>query len=431
MSDDIAIKIENVTKVYKLYNSPFERLKEALNPFRKSYHQDFYALNDISFDVKKGDTVGIIGRNGTGKSTLLKIITGIISPSEGTVTVNGRVSALLELGAGFNPQISGLENVYFNGTLMGFSKEEMDSKLADILAFADIGEFIHQEVKTYSSGMFVRLAFAVAVHADPEILIVDEALSVGDVMFQAKCMDRIKAMMRGGVTTLFVTHSMDTVNTLCNHAIMLDGGRIFSEGKPQVVTLQYYQLYREQEHAAQAAQRSLSKETKSAVAEHIRDMKEEIKAKDKLEDYCYGTGSAKIIDFAVLNSTDQETTILKSGERFKVRIEADFLEDVKNPCFGFIISNVASQNLMTVHTFHDGDIKFGSVKSGDSIKMEMETSMLLNPGRYLLSIGLAEHRTMTDFTNIDTRKNICSIEVYGKEHFHGMIHHTPIVRTLM
>jgi len=187
MSNDIAIKAENLTKTYRLYDSNLDRLKESLHPLRRKYHHEFNALHDFNFEVKKGETVGIIGKNGSGKSTLLKIITGVLTPTSGSVTVNGRISALLELGAGFNPELTGIENVYFNGTLMGYSKEEMHAKLDDILGFADIGEFVRQPVKSYSSGMFVRLAFAVAINIDPDILIVDEALAVGDIFFQQKC----------------------------------------------------------------------------------------------------------------------------------------------------------------------------------------------------------------------------------------------------
>ena len=178
---DYAIAVKNVTKIYRLYDKPIDRLKESLNPMRKEYHKKFYALNQISFEVKKGETVGIIGTNGSGKSTILKIITGVLSPTTGEVEVVGTISALLELGAGFNMDYTGIENIYMNGTMMGFSRKEMDAKLNDILDFADIGDFVYQPVKTYSSGMFVRLAFALAINVEPEILIVDEALSVGDV----------------------------------------------------------------------------------------------------------------------------------------------------------------------------------------------------------------------------------------------------------
>ena len=430
MSNGIAIKTENLSKIYKLYDTPEDRLKEALNPFRRKYHHDFHALTDVNMEIAKGDTVGIIGQNGAGKSTLLKIITGIITPTSGTVRANGRISALLELGAGFNPEISGLENIFFNGAIQGFTKQQMTARLDDILSFADIGEFIHQRVKIYSSGMFLRLAFAVAVNIDPEILIVDEALSVGDIMFQGKCMDRIKTMMNNGMTTLFVTHSMDTVNTLCDYAYMLDEGQIYTQGKAQVVTLQYYQLLREREHAAQALKKAESEAEKTAIVSQLTQIKHEIKDKSKQEDFRYGTGGARITDFAMLNSEGVETTIIRSGETFRIKLTVEYLSTVNNPCFGCNISSVNGQNLLSIHTFHDGTVKFNPQQNGDIIEMEMESVMALNPGKFLLTIGISDQRTMNDFTNLDARKNICKIEVYGKEYFHGIIHHVPAIKWL-
>lgn len=427
MSTDLAIKVENLSKLYKLYETPQDRLKESLHPLRKKYHREFYALNDVSFEIKKGDTVGIIGRNGSGKSTLLKTITGVLTPSSGSVAVEGKISALLELGAGFNPELTGIENVYFNGTLMGYTREQMDAKLDGILAFADIGDFVYQPVKTYSSGMFVRLAFAVAVNVDPEILIVDEALSVGDVMFQSKCMDRIKSMMRGGVTTLFVTHSMDSINTLCNHAILLESGRIFSQGKPQVVTLQYLQLIREQEHAAQALLKAGKQNAEKVKASH-QMLKDEIREKTTDEDFRYGTGGARIVDFDMLDSQGNESTLIQSGEKWKVRIRVEFLEDVENPVIGCFISNVAGQRLLAIDMFRDDSSKIEPRRKGDLLEVELESTMMLNPGKYLLSIGVSDIRSLSDFTSLDARKNICAVEVYGKENFHGMIHHDPVIR---
>ncbi|MFA6550605.1 MAG: ABC transporter ATP-binding protein, partial [Candidatus Gracilibacteria bacterium] len=223
---DIAIKTENLSKSYKLYKNPIDRLKESLSPFRKKYHHDFFALKNINFEIKKGETIGIVGKNGSGKSTLLKIITKVLTPTEGHVTTKGKISALLELGAGFNPELSGTENIYFNGAIMGYTKEEIDKKLDNIIAFADIGEFIEQPVKTYSSGMFVRLAFAVATNVDPEILIIDEALSVGDMFFQAKCMEKMKKMINKGITLMFVSHDTGAIKSVCQKSILLDEGAI-------------------------------------------------------------------------------------------------------------------------------------------------------------------------------------------------------------
>ena len=221
---EYAIEVKDVTKVYRLYDRPVDRLKEALNPAHKNYHRDFYALNGLSFNVKKGETVGIIGTNGSGKSTILKIITGVLTPTTGMVSVDGKISALLELGAGFNMEYTGIENIFMNGTMMGFTRREMEEKLDDILEFADIGDFVRQPVKTYSSGMFVRLAFALAINVDPEILIVDEALSVGDVFFQAKCYRRMEEIRKNGTTILMVTHDMGSIIKYCDKVVLLNRG---------------------------------------------------------------------------------------------------------------------------------------------------------------------------------------------------------------
>jgi lipopolysaccharide transport system ATP-binding protein len=242
MNNEIAITATNLSKIYKLYENPIHRLKESLHPFRKKYHKDFYALQDLSFEIKKGDTVGIIGKNGSGKSTLLKIITGVLTPSAGQVKVNGKVSALLELGTGFNPDLTGIENVYFSGTIMGYSKEQIDEKLDDILSFADIGEFANQPVKTYSSGMFVRLAFSVATSVDPEILIIDEALSVGDMFFQAKSMMRMKKMIDNGATVIYVSHDITSIKSICRKAILLDKGMMLDYGRSDEVVEKYLAL---------------------------------------------------------------------------------------------------------------------------------------------------------------------------------------------
>lgn len=240
--EEIAIRINSLSKIYKLYDKPIDRLKETLSPRHKSYHKDFYALNDISLTIKKGETVGVIGKNGAGKSTLLKIITGVLSPSAGSVEINGRISSLLELGAGFNPEYTGIENIYLNGTIMGLSKEETDARLDDILAFADIGDFAYQPVKTYSSGMYVRLAFSVAINVKPDILIVDEALAVGDARFQLKCLAKIKELKEQGVTILLVSHSIEMLKSFTDKAVLLDKGKFLKEGDPVSIGLEYYRL---------------------------------------------------------------------------------------------------------------------------------------------------------------------------------------------
>lgn len=230
---EVAIRVDDVSKLYKLYDKPSDRLKESLGLTRKKLYKEHYALHNVSFDVKRGETVGIIGTNGSGKSTILKIITGVLNPSGGHVEIDGRISALLELGAGFNMEYTGIENIYLNGTMIGFSREEIDAKMQDILDFADIGDFVHQPVKTYSSGMFVRLAFAVAINIDPEILIVDEALSVGDVFFQAKCYKKFEDFKKMGKTILFVSHDLGSISKYCDRVVLLNRGKKLAEGTPK------------------------------------------------------------------------------------------------------------------------------------------------------------------------------------------------------
>ena len=238
---DNVISVKDLSKVYRLYDKPIDRLKESLNIFHKSYHKEYYALNNLSFDIKRGETVGIIGINGAGKSTLLKIITGVLTPTGGNIEVKGKISALLELGAGFNMEYTGIENIYLNGTMMGFSKEEVDKKLDDILDFADIGDFVNQPVKTYSSGMFVRLAFAVAINVEPDILVIDEALSVGDVFFQQKCYKKIKELA-GKSTVLIVSHDLNAMTKFCERIIVMSAGQKVFDGEPNEAIAKYFKL---------------------------------------------------------------------------------------------------------------------------------------------------------------------------------------------
>jgi len=233
---------KNVTKTYKIYATQMDRMKEALHPFKKQYHKDFYALHDVNFSIAPGEVVGIIGKNGSGKSTLLKILTGVLAPTSGEVSVTGRVSSLLELGAGFNPEMTGRDNIYFQGTLLGLSKKEMQGQVPAILEFADIGDFIDQPVKSYSSGMFVRLAFACAVNVSPDILIVDEALAVGDAAFQRKCYEKFDVFKEAGKTILLVSHDMETVKRLCSRALLLNEGHLLQDAMPQKAVLAYFRL---------------------------------------------------------------------------------------------------------------------------------------------------------------------------------------------
>ena len=242
MTSTAVVKAERLSKTYRLYGSRIDIIKEFIHPLRKIYHRDHYALRDVSFEIKQGETLGVIGKNGSGKSTLLKILTGVLTPSGGALSVNGKISALLELGAGFNPELTGIENIYFNGTIMGYSRSEINSKLDDILSFADIGEYVYQPVKMYSSGMFVRLAFAVATSVIPDVLIVDEALSVGDIFFVQKCHERMTSLMNGGTTVILVSHDMQAIEKYCKRVLLLDKGETAFLGAPNEAILRYHAL---------------------------------------------------------------------------------------------------------------------------------------------------------------------------------------------
>lgn len=338
MMNDIAIKIENVSKIYKLYDHPFDRLKEALHPFGKKYHHDYYALNDIGFEIKKGETVGIIGRNGAGKSTLLKIITGVLTPTSGSVHVNGRIASLLELGAGFNPEMTGLENIFFSGTIMGFTHKEMETKLEAILAFAEIGEFIHQPVKTYSSGMYVRLAFAINIAIEPEILIVDEALAVGDALFQKRCYQYMEKLVANGTTLLFVSHEQESIRTLTNRAILLNHGKIDTIGTSAEVILEYRKQLHDEENKY-----FLQKATESTSATVKKDLN--IKA--------YGSEKVQILSVVM---TDKTPTIMSTfivGEEYFIKVACQVNEDIDKLNVAIRIRNKEGIKVITWGTLNE------------------------------------------------------------------------------
>ena len=284
---DLAINVEHISKVYKLYKGKMDRLKDALHMGGKSY-QEYHALSDVSFEVKKGETVGLIGTNGAGKSTLLKIITGVLTPSEGQVEVNGKVSALLELGAGFNMEYTGLENIYFNGTLLGYDEEQMKERVPKIIEFAGIGDYIHQPVKTYSSGMFARLAFAMAINVEPDILIVDEALSVGDIYFQSKCFKKMDEIKKNGTTILLVTHDMSSVVKYCDKVVVLNHGKAIKEGNPKEMVDIYKKILVNQ-YDENAPEEQVKFETTDDTWASKLSLNE--------ENVLYGSGKARIIDF--------------------------------------------------------------------------------------------------------------------------------------
>lgn len=420
-----AIQVKDVTKIYKLYDKPIDRLKESLHPGHKEYHRKFYALDKISFDVKKGETVGIIGTNGSGKSTILKIITGVLTPTTGEVKVDGTISALLELGAGFNMDYTGIENIYMNGTMMGFSKKEMDEKLQDILDFADIGDFVHQPVKTYSSGMFVRLAFALAINVEPEILIVDEALSVGDVFFQAKCYRRMEEIRKRGTTILMVTHDMGSIIKYCDKVVLLNRGSFVAEGAPGHMVDLYKKILAGQmdslEEELQTEMNDFSGDGAQQKAKQYEGlMKDKITINANRTEY--GDGRAEIFDLGLFDGRGNLTNLLLKGEMFTIKERIRFNAPIEAPIFTYTIKDKKGTDLTGTNTMFEGaDVK--PVKNGDVYDVEFTQKMTLQGGEYLLSMSctgfengqhVVYHR-LYDVANITVISNKNTVGVYDME----------------
>lgn len=376
---EIAIKVDDVSKMYKMYDKPMDRLKESLGLTRRKCYKEHYALNHISFQVYKGETVGIIGTNGAGKSTILKIITGVLGSTAGQVQVNGRISALLELGAGFNSEYTGIENVYLNGTMIGFSKEEIDAKLSDILDFADIGDFVYQPVKTYSSGMFVRLAFAVAINIEPEILIVDEALSVGDVFFQAKCYRKFEEFKQMGKTILFVSHDLNAISKYCDRVILLNKGKRESEGDPKEMVDLYKQLIVNQTATTDG---SRAKRTgREEIPDHwygIFDMNPNVQE--------YGDKKAVMTAFQILDEKGLHTNTIEKGKEFTLQVRVRYLEDVDDPIYAFSLKNLRGTEISGTNTMYE-KIAIQPRKKGQVDIVSYRQKMDMQGGEYLISFG--------------------------------------------
>ena len=400
---EFAIQVKHLDKMYKLYNKPSDRLKEALGI--KVPVREHYALRDVSFDVKRGETVGIIGTNGSGKSTILKIITGVLNPTGGEVEVDGRISALLELGAGFNMEYTGIENVYLNGTMMGFSKEEIDTRLQDILDFADIGDFVHQPVKSYSSGMFVRLAFAVAINIDPEILIVDEALSVGDVFFQAKCYRKFEEFKKMGRTILFVSHDLSSISRYCDRVILLNKGIKLEEGSPKQMVDMYKQLLVGQDPTKQQEKEEKKKESWSEEFQVNPNMLE------------YGNKLAEITDFAVIDDKGRSTNTIEKGSSFQIRMKVAFHETIQEPIMAYTFKDIKGTEITGTNTMFE-KMHIEHSEKGDTCTVTFTQEMFLQGGEYLLAFGCTGYKD-GEFTVFHRLYDACNITVVSEQNTVG------------
>ena len=419
---EVAIRVDDVSKLYKLYDKPSDRLKESLGLTRKKLYKEHYALHNVSFDVKRGETVGIIGTNGSGKSTILKIITGVLNPSGGHVEIDGRISALLELGAGFNMEYTGIENIYLNGTMIGFSREEIDAKMQDILDFADIGDFVHQPVKTYSSGMFVRLAFAVAINIDPEILIVDEALSVGDVFFQAKCYKKFEDFKKMGKTILFVSHDLGSISKYCDRVVLLNRGKKLAEGTPKEMVGMYKRIMVNQDKAEEIAAHQMDmsafdeeeeKEIKEAVCEGL--WKNHYNLNPNVDEY--GNGAAEIVDFAIVDENGNYNSAIMKGSRFRLKSKVKFKQDIQNPIFTYTFKNIQGVAITGTNTMYEKkDVPLA--KEGETYVATFEQDMFLQGGEYLLSMSCTGYRD-GEFQVYHRLYDVCNVTVVSDKNTVG------------
>lgn len=407
--DNLAIKADNISKMYKLYDKPIERLKESLGISKKKCYQEHFALHNLNFHITKGETVGIIGSNGSGKSTILKIITGVLNQSEGEIAVDGRISSLLELGAGFNMEYTGIQNIFLNGTMIGFSKKEIENRLDVIIEFADIGEFIYQPVKTYSSGMFVRLAFAVAINIDPEILIIDEALSVGDMFFQAKCYRKFEDFKKIGKTILLVSHDLGSISKYCDRVILLNKGEKLGEGSPKEIIDLYKRVLVNQ------------LENPSEKTTDIGDIVIDTLWKNALiinpNTIEYGDKQAYIIDYCLEDEKGMITNNIIKGNKFVIRMKVRIDSQLQEPIYAFTIKDLKGTEIAGTNTLIE-KANTGNPQKGSCMEISFTQTMNLQGGSYLLSLGCTGYQS-GEFKVFHRLYDICGINVISDKNSVG------------
>ena len=375
------LRVENVSKQYRTYARPADRLKESLTRGRLRRHKEFWALQDISFELEKGMTVGIVGPNGCGKSTLLQIIAGTLEPTHGDVQYDGRIAALLELGAGFDPEFTGIENIYMNASLLGLSRRATDALLPQIERFAEIDQFIYQPVKTYSSGMYVRLAFSIASSVEPEILLVDESLAVGDAIFQHRCLRRIQDLQEQGTTVLFVSHDLAAVRALCSRAILLNAGRVVTDGAPLDVLNRYQGIIMEREQAYEAAAESRTGESPSLVDDIVAPLS---------YTYRHGNNGAEILAAELTDAARRPQEIIETGDSLIMRVLVRVKQDLEDPIIGFLIRNRHGINAFGTNT-KEHQIEFGLVRQGELLEATFSFDCWLGVDDYSISCAVHSH----------------------------------------
>jgi len=420
---DIAIKVSNLFKVYRLYQSPKYRLLEVINFNRKKYHEDFYALHDINFEVRRGETVGIVGINGSGKSTLLKIITGVLTPSKGEVIVNGSISSLLELGTGFNPELSGFENIFFFGLINGKQRSEVESNLDEIINFADIGQFINQPIKSYSSGMFVRLAFACAINIYPEILIIDEALSVGDAKFQAKCFAKLNEMKKSGTTILFVSHSTEQIIIHCERAILLNYGKIIEIGEPRKIINIYLDLLFDKNKNSNQEDTLIKNNYNPNVIEKLEDLNLsfELRPFYNSSEHRWGDKAANISDFIFYQGGVKFPTTIKNNQKVFLKFKIEFIRDIQSPIFGLAVKTKEGITIYNTNSVLQNTIPEVLAKSGEIWIIEVQIHLNLSGGDYFISVGIASKSESGEVTPHDRRYDSIHLEMDIVNSFTGLV----------
>ena len=390
----LAVELRNVAKKYKIYTHPRQRFLEALWRGRRIYHRDFWALQGVSLEIPEGRTVGVIGENGSGKSTLLQVIAGIVAPTVGDVVVNGRISALLELGAGFNPEFTGRENVLMNGGILGFSRREMEARLPRIAAFAEIGEFLDQPVRTYSTGMYIRLAFATAIHVDPDILLVDEALAVGDAIFQHRCIQKIKEFQASGKTIVFVTHDLVAVKSICDVAVFLHHGHVMKVSDPEEVVNLYLAHVAEREASRSgqaymmAAGRSAEPPTQFGAEGGPVLYRLDPTFEERAGLFRHGTGDARIRNVEILDDRGRPLAGVPFGQSVCVRIHVEFLADAPEPIVGYLLRDARGVDILGVNTWEEKR-PLGPRRAGERVVVDFRTPLPLRPGSYSVNPGVA------------------------------------------
>ncbi|RCW67352.1 ABC transporter ATP-binding protein [Pseudorhodoferax soli] len=433
-SDDVAVRVERLSKCYQIYERPSDRLKSFLMPRvrrwagqpQKAYCREFWALRDVSFDVARGETVGILGRNGAGKSTLLQLVCGTLSPTGGTVETRGRVAALLELGSGFNPDFTGRDNVYMNAALLGLTKQETDARYDAIVGFADIGDFVDQPVKTYSSGMMVRLAFAVQAQVEPDILIVDEALAVGDAKFQARCFERLRQLKENGTSILLVTHSTEQIVTHCSRAILLSDGGVLDAGEPRRVANRYLDLLFGRERTVKPSAAPLppaDAPAATARAAFPLSFHEDVFAQHagyNPHEYRWGDGSAAILDFYLAADDTLYPAVLSSGQSIRLGVSIRFQRDLIRPILGVTIK---TKEGVTVYGANSETLDAQALKvlgqSDSLVAVEMAFTCRLAQGDYFISLGVAT-RAGEDIVPHDRRYDSIHLQVGPDARFFGL-----------